>query len=592
MVLAAVAAVAMVAIVIIAMMQRASRAKVAGGASSASTSRDSQRASRRRGADPADSADSALLGLPDALLLRIVRLACASSSEDLSSRGPFCCDPLEAKLRAICIDVAASPEPNASASESPAAGPAAGADGEPWVELKQLCRLRGVCRRLADLVDAGGAAPRARLQLFFGADPKGAAVEAALERACEGAARVAGIEELDLFMDVYDDKRYAAGAYRGLPAFSLAPLARFGASLRALRVDAPVFLHAHAMEPRHVAPLAALPGLACLDFRGVAIKHAALADLSPLPLAALRVGLCCGAPADAKAALAALVASFPRLERLLLQVRLFASAEATALGYGLRYASKLSLLPIGSLSNLRCLSVDVLGSLEILSLDFLPPLARLEHLRLRLDRGLDPRPLASLPALQSLDLDLVGDPEEEVPRDLSFLAPLARLGALELYAYAPLDPRQLLPLAPRLRCLRLQAEHLEGRPAAALADALLRFTALQDLKLEVHWDCAEALAAGRSLAAWRRVRTLDLDVNGGRRAIRAPFLARVASDMKGLRELALAGKPELPLPLAPDVAAALRRRLRRLRLDMPSTQRGQRAELEKALGIRVEPYSP
>eukprot|EP00741_Cyanophora_paradoxa_P018949 tig00021108_g18292.t2 len=110
--------------------------------------------------DAVCSGDAAgLLGLPDALLVRIIRLACASEHGGGAGAWeidePFCCDEVETKLRAV--------------QARSAAPPAAEQEPWPWVDLRRLCRLRRVCRRLAGLVEAGGAAPRARLEISFDA---------------------------------------------------------------------------------------------------------------------------------------------------------------------------------------------------------------------------------------------------------------------------------------------------------------------------------------------------------------------------------------------------------------------------------------
>eukprot|EP00741_Cyanophora_paradoxa_P002066 tig00000545_g2002.t1 len=193
------------------------------------------------------------------------------------------------------------------------------------------------------------------------------------------------------------------------------------------------------------------------------------------------------------------------------------------------------------------------------SLSDLGPLAgleRLEHLALDGIAGpaLDLRPLAALTSLRSL--------------------PLARLKALglQLSVGAVLDPFRLLRLGPRLRCLELEACQLEEGPAAsaALAEALAHFDALQ----------ARARPAPPPPTPRRPALGLSCP---------APFLSRVAGEMRGLRELAVYGR--LPLPFPDDAAAALRMRgrLRRVRaalLDPPARQ----AELEEALGVKFEPY--
>eukprot|EP00741_Cyanophora_paradoxa_P012277 tig00020604_g11863.t1 len=161
------------------------------------------------------------------------------------------------------------------------------------------------------------------------------------------------------------------------------------------------------------------------------------------------------------------------------------------------------------------------------------------------------------------------------------------------------DPAQLRCLAPRLRLLDLEATH-EKRKARALAEVLASFEALEDAKLELSSDCFKALSQ-RSLAAWDRVRSLDIPAEHSEIGAEdfVALLSRIASDMTGLRELATGA--ELSLPLPPDITAALRGRLRRLRAyvvdshasaAMQDEQRRQLAELQDALGagVKVEPY--
>eukprot|EP00741_Cyanophora_paradoxa_P016259 tig00020910_g15698.t1 len=122
----------------------------------------------------------------------------------------------------------------------------------------------------------------------------------------------------------------------------------------------------------------------------------------------------------------------------------------------------------------------------------------------------------------------------------------------------------------------------------------------QDVTLRLSSDCVDALSQ-RSLRAWSGVRTLHLltDVYGW--ALPARFLARVASETPDLRELAVAGELAGALPLPAGVPAALGGRPRRLPANAvdprarkaahgQARQRAQQAELESALGIRVEPY--
>eukprot|EP00741_Cyanophora_paradoxa_P014204 tig00020782_g13705.t1 len=118
-----------------------------------------------------------LLGLPDALLLRILRLACLPKYGSSDSLAP-CATQWEEKLRAK------SPEPQ-----------------QQLADLKQLCRLRRVCRAIRRVLEAPGAAPRGRLELFFDEAPTSEQVEAVLRRACESAARTGGIEELDVVLN-------------------------------------------------------------------------------------------------------------------------------------------------------------------------------------------------------------------------------------------------------------------------------------------------------------------------------------------------------------------------------------------------------
>eukprot|EP00741_Cyanophora_paradoxa_P014667 tig00020816_g14145.t1 len=432
-------------------------------------------------ADAMCSGDAAaLLGLPDALLVRIIRLACAS--EHGSGAGaweidePFCCDEVEAKLRAVQLQSG----PAESRSRSPSA------EREPWVDLRRLCRLRRVCRRVAGLVETGGAAPRARLEISFGAAASApdeapsaeeefkaaAAAGAELGRACEGAARVGGIEELDLKINPHRD----GDQPRSLPAFSLAPLRRFR-SLRALRLrlrkaedgSCP----AGVWGPEHLSPLAALPRLSCLDLRdgarGLGISPGALSALSPLPLTALRAAVCVACSSDVEKEVSTVAAAFPGLERLFLDVQVRTEWDRLECDAPAGMAR-----PLTPLSSLKALSLSFCGGSDF-SLAPLAPLRRLEHLSLPLSAEDELPALSSLTSLRSLDLS--GEPYSALP----FLAPLTRLEALRLCLDAGADAGQLACLAPRLRCLELEALHEAGEEAGALADALLamRFPALQ-----------------------------------------------------------------------------------------------------------------
>eukprot|EP00741_Cyanophora_paradoxa_P014207 tig00020786_g13708.t1 len=122
-----------------------------------------------------------LLSLPDALLLRILRLACLPKYGSSDSLAP-CATQWEEKLRAK------SPEPQ-----------------QQLADLKQLCRLRRVCRAIRRVLEAPGAAPRGRLELCFddarAPTSTSERVEAVLRRACESAARTDGIEELDVVIN-------------------------------------------------------------------------------------------------------------------------------------------------------------------------------------------------------------------------------------------------------------------------------------------------------------------------------------------------------------------------------------------------------
>eukprot|EP00741_Cyanophora_paradoxa_P015929 tig00020909_g15379.t1 len=206
----------------------------------------------------------ALLNLPDPLLLRVIRLACTCEDDYGSdSDGPV--DRLEAKLRSAL-----------ASSESRDRPP----PGEPRVGLRELCRLRRVCRRLAELVEAGAEASRARLEFVVrvGAETR-EAVEAELDSVCAAVARMGGAELEDF------DLRLSGQPGRTLPAFSLAPLARFR-SLRALRLDAGILRSSALLKAEHVAPLASLRQLTRPDLAGgvvgTPVSHAALSALSPL----------------------------------------------------------------------------------------------------------------------------------------------------------------------------------------------------------------------------------------------------------------------------------------------------------------------
>eukprot|EP00741_Cyanophora_paradoxa_P009767 tig00000147_g9463.t1 len=516
---------------------------------------------------------------------------------------------MEAKLRAIDASSAAPPERESISAL--------------WIDLRRLCRLRRVCRRLAELVESGGAAPRARLELQLSSDSfesSGSAHEQ-LDRVCAGAARVGGIEELDLNL-------WAAGNQdQNLPAFSLAPLARLR-SLRALRVGSevrPLWFYG-TLAPEHVAALTDLPRLARLDFRGDAtsirdlsngfsLSPAALAALSPLPLAALRANVLLdesseGSSVDSSEggeiddggvgdggkaarellrALSGVAAAFPALQRLLLYGDFYCGLDDFLA----------ALAPLKSLQTLELCSTQYCGLSSLAPLASFP---RLEHLALDmfLSDGIDLRPISSLTSLRSLDLgpgssELTGDVSGG---NLSVLEPLTRLEAVRLHIGlngSTFDPSRLLFLAPRIRCLHFSAV----RMTVALIDALLRFPALQDITLGLREsECSEALS-GRSLSPWGSVRALAFSNSGVRACIplSAAVLSGIAYDMTGLRELSVGGGVQLPLPLPAGAGAALRGRLRRLRARVvdekadaatQSEQRALQAELERAVGVRVE----
>eukprot|EP00741_Cyanophora_paradoxa_P012278 tig00020604_g11864.t1 len=298
----------------------------------------------------ADYEESALLGLPDALLVRIIRQA--GASEESRGDEPFCCDELEAKHRTVVASSAALTSGSAGSGAAPT---------EPWVDLWRVCRLRRVCRRFDELVQTGGVAPRARLEFSFKQLPTlpgeniqiEPGCDAALDRQCEGAARVSGIEELDvtiapLTMEMYMPAIGPGGLVRPSsrttqvkisPVFSLAPLARFR-SLRALRLGpaSDESCESCAWGPQHLWPLGYLPRLSCLDlkngYRGLEISPGALVALSSLGvrLTALRATLRFN-PADASSQLSVhpfsanaenglyfIAAAFPGLERLRLNL--------------------------------------------------------------------------------------------------------------------------------------------------------------------------------------------------------------------------------------------------------------------------------
>eukprot|EP00741_Cyanophora_paradoxa_P017014 tig00020951_g16433.t1 len=238
-------------------------------------------------------------------------------------------------------------------------------------------------------------------------------------------------------------------------------------------------------------------------------------------------------------------------------------------------------------------------------------------------------------------LRLVGE-LSEAP---SFLGRLPNLEALDLTLGGEVDGGEcgaaMAALAPRLRVLDLIALTEESGDATAIAKALARFFALQasasarqtrptrprarpparppalppapaaparpgpplclnlEVRLEASGDLAKALAR-RPLAAWGTVRALDLSVETLGRASALPLslLKRIATDLTGLRELSVWNP--LPHPLPTESAAAFRGRLRRLRADVvdpgaagpkQAKQLRQKAELEAALGIEVEPLT-
>eukprot|EP00741_Cyanophora_paradoxa_P025341 tig00000367_g24460.t1 len=567
---------------------------------------------------PSKEESSQILDLPDALLLRVMRLACATEE---GTDEPLCCDHIEARLRSV---VAGSADLELS---------------EPWVDLELLCRLRGVCRRFAELVEAGAAAPRARLEIDLDLDldldvhgtgepePDDSVEidiwlhqllkpQAVLRRACAGAALVAGIEELDLRLSASllgKVQSHGIGVV-SLHAVSLEPLACFR-SLRALRLCSD---HRYAFDADLLAA-APFPRLSSLDLAGRAtlrpLTHAALAALSSRghPLAALRANVACSALSESRSRADAgepepdVVALYPPSLPGFLSgvVRAFPGLQRLLLTFEGRFESPLSpdaLNPLASLPYLRALSLKL--STQTGSA-FLAPLARLEfrgleHLAVSLHRSRDCpdlSPIAALKALRSLSLYCM-----PLSQDVSFLAALPRLEALELLAFVSRGPSPLAPLAPRLRCLRLSSNHRGASEAAAanigaLSGALASFSALEDLRLELFSDAFDGLS-GRSLAAWRGLRSLHLAVKGsaaglqdGResdrvRPLPGPLLSSIASDLVGLRDLVLENPLALPLP--DGVADALRGRLRRLRL---SAGRPARAELEGALGIKVKRYS-
>eukprot|EP00741_Cyanophora_paradoxa_P009812 tig00000147_g9505.t1 len=497
-----------------------------------------------------------LLDLPDALLQRAIELACTSEEE--GRYQAILSDLTDAKLRAV-----------AAGEELATAG------RELRVDLRPLSRLRRVCKRFAELVEARGAAPPARLEVRL--SPESSAREE-LDRGCEGAARVYGGEIADLEVKIV--------ANEGKPdaTFSLAPLARLR-SLRALRMspNAGAALKAPDLTPAHVAPLASLAGLSRLDLSGGAAglrtTPPALAALSPLPLATLRAPVVVGPACTPVKVLADVAAAFPGLRDLLLAFLLEHRPQ-----YQIILAPD-TLAPLAPLTSLRALVLKLSQNVVFSSLRPLAALPQLEYLSIDY-HGSELRPISSLTSLRALSL------HAGLCDDLSFLRPLTRLEALN--ACTDGDPARLLPLAPRLRCLVL--EH-EGRASAALADALLRCTALEDLSILAGWGLYDALSR-RSLAPWGRLRSLDaaVDTEMDSDPIPPAFFSRVSSDLRGLRELEVG--PTLPLPLPPDVVAAFRGRLRRLRAHVvdrgrphaeQAEQRARQAELEGALGFKIEP---
>eukprot|EP00741_Cyanophora_paradoxa_P017798 tig00021017_g17190.t1 len=502
-----------------------------------------------------------LLDLPDALLLRVFELSATTRGGGEERSGHMLGDMIDAKFRAVCSD-SAHLNSGGSWGGSPAR--------ELRVDLRELCRLRGVCRRFAEVVEAGGKAPPARL--VVSSDE----VED-LDTVCKGAARAGGIE--DLYLNI------AEGEVEP-DTIPLGPLIRFH-SLRALRIGQSDGM-LEPLRPEHVLSLAGLPNLTSLDltggFAGLPISAAALSAIarSGLPLAALRARVSCGKAADVAKVFKAISAGFPALRELLLRLHARSTpAPATMLPPD-------TLAPLASLSSLRALSLNYLVGLKFSSLEPLAPLSELEHLAVEISDGLDLRPISSLTGLRSLRLDRGNC------KDFSFLKPLSRLVALALDTLE--HPSRLLFLAPRLRCLNLD---YEGEAAGALADTLLRFTALEDLQLTAGLDCMSALFQ-RPLAAWRGLRALDIficDYESDTIQIPAAILSRIASELTGLRELAVGA--ELPLPLPADVAAAFRGRLRRLRADVidPDSDDAKTLarqiiewqKLQETLGVEVVP---
>eukprot|EP00741_Cyanophora_paradoxa_P012979 tig00020660_g12534.t1 len=242
---------------------------------------------------------SALLDLPDPLLLCIVQIACTCAAEVAIGGAAGTAPAPAAAPMAAELDRESTSEANREL--------------DPPVDLRRLCRLRGVCRRLAALLAAGDAAPRARLAVALSARPADA--KAAMERACRGAARVGGIEELDLELSFQGDL---------FPLLSLAPLAWFR-SLRALRVGASCPGMYSVQGYKQLSPLAALPLLTSLDLAGRPGSRAffvgpdALAALTPLPLVALRATVVSDASAGAEI-VSSVSKRFPRLRRLQLHL--------------------------------------------------------------------------------------------------------------------------------------------------------------------------------------------------------------------------------------------------------------------------------
>eukprot|EP00741_Cyanophora_paradoxa_P011382 tig00020556_g10994.t1 len=283
--------------------------------------------------------------------------------------------------------------------------------------MRQLCRLRRVCRRFAELVEAGGAAPCARLPVLFDAsaeEPEKAATALEQGGACASAVRAAGVEELalDVTLRITEDEVFRLEAPpEKLPAFSLAPLAGFR-SLRALCLRATSLGSRRGfgrLAPEHVEALAGLPHLSGLDLRGLSVFDETLA---PLRLAALRAEI------DG-CLLEDVVACLPALERLAL---FFERDEPPP---------REQLARLSSLRSLRALSL-VGGGLPTLAP--LAALSSLEHLTLGL--GFSTRvDLARPRSPPSLDLGAY-----RLCLEASRLAPLTRLEALRLRVYALVEP--------------------------------------------------------------------------------------------------------------------------------------------------------